>query len=58
MWAGPEWFIWIDTLGILSFAINAMIVAILVLAIAKQSLGHVTDFVARKSNPDRTVKLS
>ena len=27
MRAGPEWFIWIETLGILSFAINAMIVA-------------------------------
>lgn len=26
MRAGPEWFIWIETLGILSFAINAMIV--------------------------------
>jgi uncharacterized membrane protein YeiH len=24
---GPDWFIWIETLGILSFAINAMIVA-------------------------------
>jgi uncharacterized membrane protein YeiH len=24
---GPEWFIWIETIGILSFAINAMIVA-------------------------------
>lgn len=27
MRGGPEWFIWIETLGILSFAINAMIVA-------------------------------
>jgi uncharacterized membrane protein YeiH len=27
MRAGPDWFIWIETLGILSFAINAMIVA-------------------------------
>jgi uncharacterized membrane protein YeiH len=27
MRSGPEWFIWIETLGILSFAINAMIVA-------------------------------
>lgn len=27
MRAGPEWFIWVETLGILSFAINAMIVA-------------------------------
>lgn len=27
MRAGPEWYIWIETLGILSFAINAMIVA-------------------------------
>lgn len=27
MRGGPDWFIWIETLGILSFAINAMIVA-------------------------------
>jgi uncharacterized membrane protein YeiH len=27
MRSGPEWFIWVETLGILSFAINAMIVA-------------------------------
>ncbi len=27
MRSGPEWFIWLETLGILSFAINAMIVA-------------------------------
>jgi uncharacterized membrane protein YeiH len=27
MRGGPEWFIWIETIGILSFAINAMIVA-------------------------------
>ena len=27
MRGGPSWFIWIETLGILSFAINAMIVA-------------------------------
>ena len=27
MRGGPEWFLWIETLGILSFAINAMIVA-------------------------------
>ena len=27
MRAGPEWFIWIETLGLISFAVNALIVA-------------------------------
>lgn len=67
MRSGPEWFILLEAIGLLSFAMNAMIVTrskgLSTLTrealndIAETTLGNATDFAAGAPDPARTVKL-